>query len=182
MGWLRKKGMRSLLVAVLVASLLPLVAAPTAWARGHVSVSYATWLRAQLRLPADAAFDAAVEEALDVHPRSLDDFLQAFVAAYEAQGADLADVFSSHGLSGEALVAYLQGRYLRLIGQALVPRVLLTASSARTGGTSGGAFLASQLASRFLALPSDGAARSVLQEADPVFSFRLVSSARPLGP
>lgn len=175
--------MRGVLVAVLVASLLPLVAAPTAWARGHVSVSYATWLRAQLRLPADAAFEAAVEEALDAHPRSLDDFLQAFVEAYEAQGADLADVFSAHGLSGEALAAYLQGRYLRLIGQALVPRVLLTASSARTGNAPTRGLTALSPTAPFSTLLSVGDASSVLpQAADPVFSFRRISSARPLGP
>ena len=65
----------------------------------------------------EAALQAAEQEAGSTSPHA---FVEAFVAAFEAQHPDrvLAEAFFPEELSNEALVAYLQGRFARLANQA----------------------------------------------------------------
>lgn len=119
--------------ALLLTSLLPTLVAPLIQqAQPHAALTYADWLRTQLGGPADEAFEASVTEALEADPTSLRDFLRVFLDAYTAAhpGADPTSLFAAPAASPTALIAYLEGRFQRLIGDAWLPRpILLTARS-----------------------------------------------------
>lgn len=125
MRWMRTIQARRLLVIVLIAALLPTLISPAAaTARCATYASYGDWLRTQLRVAPDDAFEQAIERAAEARPQSLSDFLDAFVEAYETESPDapLSAVFSAIDLSNEALVTYLERRYQQFGGDGLVPR------------------------------------------------------------
>ena len=109
------------IVAGMLLSMLPLVAAPLVHERPGASIDrYADWLRGQF--DDDAA--EIVEMALDTARRqSADDFssfLTAFVAAYRIYtGA------GAVGVSHQALLEAFPFGYLRLTGTALAPQWIL---------------------------------------------------------
>ncbi len=176
-------GMRSV-AGLLMASLLPVTFATAVHAAQHTS-SYADWVRLQLRLPADEAVEQALETATESRARSLEAFLTVFVDAYEAQQPErsLAHAFSTHDLSNDALISYLEGRYLRFVGDAVLPRAALVAAKVASkqvlerGLTSLAALTRIDLSRRAWA--------ATLQPSQaPVFilSLRVLSAAQPLGP
>ncbi|GIV58427.1 MAG: hypothetical protein KatS3mg042_1340 [Rhodothermaceae bacterium] len=125
-----------LVVLSLGLSLLPGLLAPAMQAAAPVTMPFADWLRSQVRTTPDDAFEKALAEAEAQAPRSLHAFLSAFVQAYEAAGGtSLAGVFTSEALGGEALVQYLQRRYLRLVGEAVLPRAVPSAAAAPVAKT-----------------------------------------------
>ena len=131
MNRLRTKWGKRVVAALLGASLLPVTFAAATHTAQHTA-SYADWVRLQVRMPADAVLAQALEVASASRARSLDTFLTAFVEAYEAQHPErpLADAFSADGLSNEALISYLKGRYIGFAGEAVLPRLTLTVATA----------------------------------------------------
>lgn len=108
----------------LLASMLASVCTAVTWGGGSSYSSYANWLRAQLRVPADAALEEALETAAASQARTLDAFLDAFVAAYQAErpAGTLAAAFLGRDLSDDALIAYLESRFQGVGGEGMVPR------------------------------------------------------------
>ena len=183
------------LAALMLLSVLPLVGGPVQAALWRsAEVPYADWLRAQLRVPADAAFEAAVERATTAAPTSFEAFLWAFVEAYgPLDGSEvepvvagrtaLAAAFSSAPLNKEALVAFLQGQVERSVQQALLPRPVLAAATSSVSLTSdrhgGAAFVLPFRATTATLL---GAVSAVAPAAFFVVPLRVLSAAQPLGP
>lgn len=125
---LRTKWGKRAAAALLLVSLLPVTFATATHAVRHTA-TYADWVRLQLRIPADDVVTQALETAAESRARSLGSFLATFVEAYEAQHPErpLAYAFSADGLSNEALISYLKGRYLGFVGGAVLPRAAFTA-------------------------------------------------------
>lgn len=183
------------LAALMLLSVLPLVGGPLHAALWRsAEVPYGDWLRAQLRVPADATFEAAVDEATSAAPNSFEAFLWAFVEAYgpldtpsgeptAVERTALAAAFSSAPLDEEALVAFLQGQVERSVQQALLPRPVLAAATSSISLTSdrqGGATVI--LPFRATAAVLVGAVSAVAPAAFFVLPFRALSAAEPLGP
>ncbi len=184
MNRLRSTWAKRWVAALLLGSLLPVTFAAAAQTAQHTA-SLADWIRAQLRNPDDEAVERALEAAQAAHPRSLESFLRVFIDALEAQqpGTQAARAFAAPGLSDDALIAYLQGRYHGLASDAVLPRTALLAAHAPPGLTPdrGAAALA--------VLPARGPAQqahaaAVPGAARPVFVLpvRARSAAQPLGP
>lgn len=133
MNRLRTRWATRVLAVLLVASLLPVTFATARHVARHTA-SYADWVRLEIRMPIDDAVVRALEVAEQSRAQSLETFLKAFVEAYEAQHPErpLAEVFSADDLSNEALISYLKGRYLGLVGEAVLPRAALTVAIAVT--------------------------------------------------
>ena len=184
MNRLRTRWGKLVAAALLLASLLPVTFATAAHAGRHTA-SYADWVRLQLRLPADDGVALALETAAESPAQSLEVFLATFVKAYEAQHPErpLAYAFSADGLSNEALISYLKGRYLGVVGEAVLPRAMFTAATVAAQqvlnrGTASLALLTRHDLSRRVfaaSWPSSPA---------PVFvvSLRTRCAAQPLGP
>ncbi len=130
MNRLRTKWGMRVAAALLLVSLLPVTFA-TAAHTGRHAASYADWVRLQLRIPAGEAVAQALEAASESRARSLEAFLATFVEAYEAEDPEqpLAAAFSADGLSNEALISYLKGRYLGFAGEAVPPRASFTTAT-----------------------------------------------------
>ena len=176
-------GMRSV-AGLLMASLLPVTFATAVHAAQHTS-SYADWVRLQLRIPAGEAVEQALETATESRARSLEAFLIVFVEAYEAQQPErsLALAFSTHDLSNDALISYLEGHYLGFVGDAVLPRASFTAATVAVTqvlkrGTASLALLTRQDLNRRVF------AASLQSSSAPVFvvSLRTRCAAQPLGP
>jgi len=117
---------------------IPAIAAPVLRpAFGSDSLPYADWLRSQLRAPVSDALSSALSRASETRHRSMGEFVSAFIDAYEAESArdDLAVAFVGDQISDEALFLYLQFRYQRLVGDALLPRSVLQALVSASGPT-----------------------------------------------
>ena len=173
------------MAGLLVASLLPVTFATAVHAAQHTS-SYADWVRRQLRIPADEAITQALETAEKSQPRSLEAFLAVFVETYVAQQPErpLARAFSVRGLSNEALISYLEGRYLGFVGEAVLPRAALVAAkvvSKKQVVKRGMAPLA-DLTRRTLTRCAWGATLQPSQAPVFILSLRALSAAQPLGP
>lgn len=183
------------LAALMLLSVLPLVGGPLQAALWRsADVPYGDWLRTQLRVPADAAFEEAVERATAAAPASFEAFLWAFVEAYGSlddagdepivsDPTALAAAFSSAPLNKEALVAYLQGQVERSVQQALLPRPVLAAAASSVSLTSdrqAGAILTTPFRAAAAALY--GTAVLHAPATFVVLPLRLLSAAEPLGP
>jgi hypothetical protein len=186
MRWMRTIRGRRLLVIVLIAALLPTLISPAAaTARQATHASYGDWLRSQLRVAPDAAFEQAIEAATRARPQSLSRFLVAFVKAYETESPDtrLSAAFSANELSNEALVSYLERRYQQFGGDGLVPRT-------RSSSTLHPHLKAPDRVEKlWLAVLSTTPERlgQALSQSNHVFrpfilSLRILTSAQPLGP
>jgi hypothetical protein len=125
MRWLRASWTQRTLVSLLVASLGAVLFGATDLPSRH-SASYADWVRTQLRAPADAALDDALAAA-DEQAHTFEGFLEAFVTAYEAEHPEtsLARAFVARDLPKEALITYLQSRFSRVVGEAVLPRLVM---------------------------------------------------------
>ncbi|MEX2399275.1 MAG: hypothetical protein WD423_00795 [Rhodothermales bacterium] len=178
---------------LLVGALLPMLFAPSSNApssraplnpavSSSASSSYADWLRSQLRVPADASVDRALEAAVETRAASITEFVGAFLSAYESDHPDrsAARVFVDRDLSDEALISYLQRRFTEVGGEAVLLRLRLIASTTGSTWSSGSVSAVPSRISRALhaARPSVSA---FLVDAV-VTSFRSLSPARPQGP
>ena len=181
MNRLRTRWSLRVLAATMLLSLLPASAAAVLHAPRPAS-SYADWVRAQLREVPDGAVAEALEAAEAQRLRSLDAFLNAFVAAYAAErpGVPAAQLFALD-LAPEALVDHLKSRYRGFSAEALPPRpVLVRAVQAvlAPDGSSGAAFLPrTDLVQQRVVVLARQAAQAAL-----VRPLRVVSAAQPLGP
>lgn len=183
MRWLRFKWAQRGGVALVLACLL-LVSFVTVVHAAKKTSSYADWVRTHLG-DIDREVELALETAASSDAHSLDAFLVAFVEAYEAQqpSQPLAQVFATPLQTTEGLIAYLQSRYVGVVGDALLPRSqLLAAKILPSQGVDRGP---SQFATLVDALPrhlaSEVAFKRTVVPAF-VFSIRILSAAQPLGP
>ncbi|MEM1094362.1 MAG: hypothetical protein AAGJ10_07135 [Bacteroidota bacterium] len=134
MTWLRSVWMQRSIVSMLLASMAPVVMASAVQASQQRAVwTHADWLRGQLAGEATPAVEealaAAVEEA---GSQSLEAFLLAFIDAYAAapDAQPLTELFAHAAATDEAVIAQLQQRYLRIVGEALLLRPMAWASPA----------------------------------------------------
>lgn len=183
MGWVRSKWLLRCTALLLLGAMLPMALAPTSRAAsGSLSSSYAEWVRAQLRMPADAAVEEALHEAAETDARTFRTFAEAFLKAYEARHPleSAAHVFVDRDLSNDALIAYLQRRYTEISGEAVLLRLRLVAAHAGPSFSSGASgTLASHPRNTVSSAPSLFSA----QEIDDVASARRpLTPARPQGP
>lgn len=185
MRCLRTTLLTRVLALLLMGSTVGVVLVPSAWAqRNDVAASYEVWLRQQLRVEPDAHMEAALAKVLDERPASLEDFLYAFVAAYEAEASgSLSEAFAVQAPSHEALVSYLYGRYLGIVGDAVLPRIIpmgIVAQS-NTSNDRNGATRA-VMTKRWIAWEQQEAAQLDLQATPVIIPLRVLFSASPMGP
>lgn len=122
------RGLR-LIASILVVGSLHLAVLPTVQAAERTAVSfYIGWLRTQIAGQTTKAVEQALHVAAASEPRSFDEFLEAFTAAYEAQNPahDISDVFSHSGLSREALLRQLEGLFHQIVDHGVSPYATLT--------------------------------------------------------
>ncbi len=116
------------LAFVIGAGMFTSFVAPLATAAQPSPLPFADWLRSQLREPAGADFEEALAVVEARHPATLHEYLSAFVEAYETRrsGDALAEAFTGQALSPEALLLFLQCRYHRVVGEAVLPSTALS--------------------------------------------------------
>lgn len=186
MAWMRTTWGSRLSTAVLLVGLLTGVAVPGATAVDTARyATYADWLRSEARGPVDEAFEVALERAAETRPRSLSDFLEAFVDGFEARqpGGEVAAVFAVADLPHDALITYLQNRYQRLGNQGMAPRPVIKMASLQAASLGGGHVAGDLRPSALLAAPFAGLAETTsLLPLSVRLLLRTLSSARPLGP
>lgn len=185
MNRLRSTWAKRWMAALLVASLLPVTFA-TAMQAARPTDSFGDWVRGQLRVPADAAVERALDAAEAQRAGSLEAFLHVFVEAYEAEapGQPLADIFDAPARSNESLITYLASRFRGLVADALPPRTALQAAQtaqALTPERSGPAGSA-LLDVRRVILPSWARAMPLAPAPRFVVAVWQLSAAQPLGP
>jgi len=173
-----------ILALVMGAGALPAIAAPIVRSSQFSdAMPYADWLRSQLRMPASEGFEAALEEVSSGKYRSFQAFVSAFISAYEHQPAQkgLSAAFSKGELSDDALILYLQFRYQRLVGEAILSRSFFQAAASTNGQTNTvrGWNRVAQLSvsSKLATLPG-----SIGGWIAPLYSFQTFPSIQPLGP
>lgn len=178
---------RSTLFARIVSSLLVLSIVPSLFATaGQASAlslqgSMEVWLRAQLRVTADPQIDAALERAAKNRAKNLKDFVAAFISAYEEEaGEPPARIFADRDLSDDALIAYLQRRFVELTSDAVTPRIRSVSSpvASSLGGDEAMAAVTPSVA----AGPWRIARTTQRVKAEPVISLRTLTPARSQGP
>lgn len=172
------------IAALLLASLLPVTFAMAAHAARHTP-SYADWVRIQLREPNNPVVAQALASAEQSRPRTLEAFLTVFVEAYEAQQPEepLAYAFAEPDLSNDALISYLQGRFLGFVGDAIPPRTFWMAAEAGAKQVVKRSIGLSALLSRLELAHKEGG--EVLQPSSIpacILPVRLISAAQPRGP
>lgn len=119
-----------LITSILVVGSLLLAVLPTVQAAGRTAVSfYSGWLRTQIAGPSSESVEQALRVAAASEPQSFDEFLAAFISAFEAQNPsrDISDVFSRSGLSREALLRQLEGRFHQIMEHGIPPYATLAA-------------------------------------------------------
>lgn len=185
MRCLRATWLTRLLAVLLISSTGAVVLAPSAWAqRNDVAFSYGAWLWQQLRVEPNADLEAALAQAFEERPASLEDFLTTFVAAYEAKSvAALGEAFAVEAASSEALIAQLQGRYLGIVSDAVLPRIssLGIVPPSNTSNDRAGATRA-VMTKRWMAWQHQVATRVAADAPLIVVPLRVLSSASPMGP
>jgi len=186
---LRTTWSRRWAVAILVMSLLPLVAGPAAAAQPDATQGYAAWLRAQAHPDVVEQAETTVADALDAArseaPHSLHAFTEAFAVAYTAASpsVSLAELFALPAVADAALYRVLHQRAQHLgRAAAVAPPSWRTSppptSHARTAPP-GAALTVTVHGSTAI----DGAQQPVHQEAiHPAHRIRVLSSADPRGP
>lgn len=180
---LRSKWSMRWVAALLLVSLLP-VSFATAFSTARHTSSFADWLETQLQDPTDEAVAAALAEVSSHRTRSLEVFVRDFIDAYEARHPDVsaARVLAGMDLTDEALIAYLESRYLGLVGHGVLPRLLLKSqvfisTLSKRLGPSSSVLADQQRQHRTWTTLWQHAVRPVV-----VVTFRQLSSAQPLGP
>lgn len=124
------------MVCVLLGSMAPVVLASAVQASQQRAVwTHADWLRGQLADEATPAVEDALATAVEeAGSQSLEAFLLAFIDAYAAAPGALhmAELFEHDAATDEAVIAQLQQRYLRIVGEALLLRPMAWASPTTT--------------------------------------------------
>jgi hypothetical protein len=186
MLWLQKGWIGRVLAAVLIASMLPTLVVPRARTTGGPQFgTYERWFRAQLRISGDVAVEEAIAAAVAEGTDSVREFVAVFLRSYEdaVPGRAIAQVFTERELSTDALISYLQSRYTRVVDDAVFPRSFLTTAVNQTvangqSGASSGVIAGDRASS----LIRDIAAGNAHIGALIIIPFRVLSSARSLGP
>lgn len=176
------------LTVLLAVSLLPMtVVLPSSAALPQASDAPADWLRKHIQAASaedEGAVEAALDAATDAPAATLQDFLRAFAHAYQQHAPDrpIGYLFGTPGLSGDALIHYLQRHVPQLSGWATVaPR--LTAAAATAGSTAPPRALGTPVAQPCAARTALGQGQPVRPRLPQVIcSVRTLFSARPLGP
>ncbi len=159
--------------------------APVAVAAHPSTQPYADWLRNQLREPADEVFESALAVVEAKKPTTFHAYLTAFVRVYDERSseADLSEAFTGHAFSREALLLILQFRYHRVVGEAVLPPVILSALVVPQSKTPerhvAGATSRDGGSSQTIQRESDGAVRVPETHVRPI---RDLVTAQPLGP
>lgn len=168
---------------LLLGAMLPAFFAPSSHAAsGSTSTSYSDWIRSQLRVPVDAAFDRALEEAMASRTHSFEAFAAAFLTAYESHrpGESAARAFVDRDISRDALIAYLQRRYTEIGGEAVLLRLRIAAASISSVPSTSA--MATVLVDRGESLWKVPGAVAVPDPGDVVAACRPATPARPQGP
>lgn len=172
-----------MVACLLVLSMLPTLVGPASQASGLTAQgAYEVWIRAQLRAPASAELEAALERAAEERSNSIAEFVAALLDAYaeEAPGERAARAFMEQDLTDDALISYLQNRYTEIAPEAVFPRLRPiappVATSLNTTGASGIVTAAAPSASVHYAKST------LLDRTELVTPFRILSPARSQGP
>ncbi|PEN13921.1 hypothetical protein CRI94_07650 [Longibacter salinarum] len=200
MHHLRSTWLSRIVVAVLVASMVPLLAFQMP-ERTYQADQHASWLRSQLSVQLEASAASAVDRALDMaaeeSPGSLRGYTAAFATAYEqlvASSHAAADVleadrlpslsalFATTDVDAATLFSHLRYRAMQGTPPAVLPRFQATPSapvpsdSPRVLGTSP--------AKHFPPVPCIDSADALFETPARVWSvlLRTLWSAQPLGP
>lgn len=171
------------MATLLVASMLPSLVGSAGQASAmSLQGSYEVWIRSQLRVPADAQIETALEQAAESEASTVKEFIVAFVVAYQKErpNAPAARAFIDRDLTDNALIAYLQRRFTEVAPEAMVPRIRsvvppVTSSLAAMGSMA--AVTTSQDVPPALRTTTPHAAQTEL-----VIPLRILSSARSQGP
>ena len=185
MCWARKPYLLRIAAGILMASMLPaLFVLPSSAAPGATYGTYSRWVRAQLRVPADASIEAALSRASEERPASLEAFIKAFLNAYEEANPvkSAAFAFTGDDLSDDALVTYLQRRYTRVGDEGVLPRVYLSAAAGATAALASGDSGAIAGGKATPLSHEYGRDAILSEEAEFVIPLRTLSAANPLGP
>ncbi len=185
MTWARKRWTSRVFAAVLILSMLPTLIVPTSRAVRDVQLdSYESWIRAQLRIPVEGAVENALSHAVESDAESFDQFIAAFIHAYAeaAPGQPISQVFTDRDLSDDALISFLQRRYSQIAAEGVLPRLYVTSfvPNVAVGGKSG--LAAALTTAGASAVVDSDAFTATIVERTVVISFRILSSARSLGP
>lgn len=168
---------------LLVLSMLPALVAEAGQAPGaSLQGTYAEWIRAQLRVPADTGLKKALDTAAQEKASTFEGFLQAFLDAYEAERPDvpMARAFTDRDLTDDALISYLQRRFTEITGEAILPRlcsaVAATPHSLKASGSS------AVVAAPAAAPPANQASSQAASGETVVITVHSLTSARSQGP
>ncbi len=126
MRWVRSTFFARLIASLLVVSLLPTLVGQAGQASAlSIQGSYEVWIRAQLRVPADADLEAALNRAAESRAANIGEFVAAFLAAYESESPEVpaAHAFTERDLTDDGLIEYLQRRYTEIAPDAVLPRL-----------------------------------------------------------
>lgn len=169
---------------LVITSLVALLFASAATSPRRAS-SYADWVRQQLLNPTSELAETALSEATAKDPLSLQAFLEAFLEAVEAEQphASPANLFVEYELSNDALITYLQGRFSRVVGEAVLTRITIGVASPSHNSLS----LKHQSSPGTWAKPAFQALATKSETLNPAFRLvkiplRWVLTAQPLGP
>lgn len=197
MHYLRSPWLCRVVVAVLVAAMLPVLGASMP-DRSSVHVQHANWLRSHLAgsisQEAAAAIDQALQEAEADAPFSLEAYTEAFARSYQRQVTasaaefttdaplpSLASLFSEAGIDAASLYSHLRYRGMQGTPPAVLPRFQVTPSAAGPIGP----FRALGVAKTTTLPPVAWVAEATLDEETGYVAVRLLLtlwSAQPLGP
>lgn len=184
MKWARKRWPRRVLAAVLAFSMLPTLVMPGTGVAAEAQYgTYERWIRAQIRVPLDAAVEKAIRDAVDGGADSFDAFITAFLEAYssEAPGQPISRVFTDRELTNDALRSFLQRRYSQIADAGVVPRVHFTTFIQHAAAAGDGGPL-SAFSTAHITVDRATSVLTTLVEYGVVISFRTLSSAQSLGP
>jgi len=186
MRWMRTRWIRRIVGAwLLVALASTMFIFRVLPSQTRVSSNYADWLRSQLKTPESEEIEKALNVATMSEPATLEAFLRSFLEAYEVFHPDtpLAEDLFQLRFSDEALLVYLQGRFLQVVGEAVLPRTSLVIAASHV----------IQLSSRISKAITDRDSRiriDTLYDLSAGYDdgfflpivFRVLSAAQPLGP
>ena len=184
MNPLRQKGISCILATGLIASILLLVLGPVVVDRPTENDALESWLRSRLEAVPGGAIDRSIERAMDVqNPSPRDGLLRFARALIEADEGEAARIAGSAAVTPEALVIAIEKMGGANVSDAVVPprHTISTAiTSIATGSDAKIHFFGS--ASRDAALVAPTLPRLLMGLSIVACPFRILSSARPLGP
>ena len=181
----RRPSYLRLLAGLVILSMLPALFVPSGGgASAAAAGTYSRWIRAQLRVPADEAINAALEKASNSPSSTFESFVEAFLDAYEESRPEqsAAFAFTEDDLSDDALIAYLQRRYTEIGEEGVLPRTYLTTAAGLSGGTFSTDAAATLIRSTGPALKQTAGLSGFLSRDLLAVPLRTLTSARPLGP